>query len=37
MLIVNLGGEGEVPGALNQQPPWFVMAGGVANQQHFFE
>lgn len=22
MLAINLGGEGEVPGVLNQQPPW---------------
>jgi hypothetical protein len=24
---VNLGGEGEVPGALNQQGPWVIQAG----------
>ncbi len=35
MFVVNLGGEGEVAGALNQQPPWFVTASGAVNQQHF--
>jgi hypothetical protein len=25
MLVVNLGGEGEVPGVINQQGPWVVL------------
>ena len=24
MLVVNLGGEGEIPGVINQQGPWAV-------------
>ena len=27
MTAVNLGGEGEVPGVLNQQPPWALSPG----------
>ncbi|HET6575160.1 MAG TPA: methyltransferase domain-containing protein [Fimbriiglobus sp.] len=27
MLAVNLGGEGEFPGVLNQQPPWALNPG----------
>ncbi len=35
MFVVNLGGEGEVPGALNQQPPWFVVTSSAVNLQYF--
>ena len=27
LFVVNLGGEGEVPGVLNQQPPWALSSG----------
>lgn len=27
MFAINLGGEGEVPGVLNQQPPWALNSG----------
>lgn len=27
MLAINLGGEGEIPGVVNQQPPWALLPG----------
>lgn len=32
MFVVNLGGEGEVPGALNQQGPWVLTPGWRSSQ-----
>ncbi|MCU0704794.1 MAG: hypothetical protein MUF18_12520 [Fimbriiglobus sp.] len=32
MFLVNLGGEGEVQGALNQQGPWVLGPGWVSSQ-----